>query len=170
MTGLDETKDVILELAAVVTDFDFNPLDQLHHVVLQHQSALDAMDDWCKKTHGGSGLSAKVKEGAPLAQVETELLTLIDKHFTSKDQVLLAGNSIGNDRRFIDKYMPRVAKRLHYRMIDVSSFKEIFRGKYGIKVKKKDTHRALDDIQESINELKTYLTYVTVANTNKPTK
>jgi len=170
MTGLDETKEVILELAALVTDLDFNALDQLHHVVFQPQDALDRMDDWCKKTHGESGLTAKVKDGTPLPQVETELLALMDKHFAAKEQVLLAGNSIGNDRRFIDEYMTQVSKRLHYRMIDVSSFKEIFRLKYGIKFEKKNHHRAVDDILESIDELKAYLAYVQVGNTNTPTK
>lgn len=160
MTGLDETKDVILEIAAIVTDLDFNGLDQLHHVVFQPPEALDRMDDWCKKTHGESGLTAKVKDGMTLTLVESELLALIDRHFTAEEKVVLCGNSIGNDRRFIDKYMPAVAKRLHYRMVDVSSFKEIFRDKYGIKVEKKETHRALDDIHESIAELKTYLAYV----------
>ena len=170
MTGLDETKDVILELAAIVTDLDFNVLDQLHHVVFQPQEILDGMDDWCKKTHGDSGLTAKVRDGTPLATVESELLALMAKHFDAKEPILLAGNSIGNDRRFIDKYMPEAAKRLHYRMIDVSSFKEIFRQKYGVKVEKKNHHRAVDDILESINELKTYLGYVTVGNTNTPTQ
>lgn len=162
MTGLDEARDVILEIAAIVTDLDFNGLDQLHHVVFQPQEALDRMDDWCKKTHGDSGLAAKVKDGVALSLVESELLALIGRHFAADDKTVLCGNSIGNDRRFIDKYMPNVAKRLHYRMVDVSSFKEIFRDKYGIKVEKKETHRALDDIHESINELKTYLAYVKI--------
>lgn len=170
MTGLDETKDVILELAAVVTDLDFNILDQLHHVVFQPQESLETMDDWCKKTHRDSGLSAKVKDGTPIMRVETEILALMDKHFDAKEQILLAGNSISNDRRFIDKYLLKAAKRLHYRMIDVSSFKEIFRQKYGIKFEKKNHHRAVDDIFESINELKTYLSYVTIGKTSTPTK
>lgn len=174
MTGLDEKVHVILEVAAVVTDLDFNPLEEFHRIVHQPQEELDKMDDWCRKTHGKSGLTEQVKTGTSVAEVEHEILDLIGRHFKPaskpEDRIVLCGNSIGNDRRFIDKYLPRVAKRLHYRMIDVSSFKEIFREKYGIKVKKKDAHRALDDIQESIGELKTYLSYVTVANTNKPTK
>lgn len=161
MTGLDDTKDVILEVAALVTDHDFNALDSLDRVVHQPQSALDGMDDWCKKTHGASGLTEKVKTGAPLADVEKELIALADKYFPKKDdRIVLCGNSIGNDRRFIDRYMPAFAKKLHYRLIDVSSFKEIFRTKYGVKFEKKNAHRALDDILESINELKAYLSYV----------
>jgi oligoribonuclease len=135
MTGLDDAKDVILEVAAAVTDLDFNVLEELDRVVRQPQEALDRMDDWCKKTHGASGLTEKVKTiGEPLEKVEAELIALLDRHFPKKeDKVVLAGNSVGNDRRFIDRYLPAFAKRLHYRLIDVSSFKEVFRQKYGVK-------------------------------------
>ena len=161
MTGLDEKVDVILEAAAVVTDLDLNILEEYSRVVFQSQEALDRMDKWCRKTHGASGLTEAVKTGAPLGRVEEELLQIINRHFTAKEEVVLSGNSVGNDRRFIDKYMPKIAKRLHYRLIDVSSFKEVFREKYGIDVKKSENHRALEDIRESIAELKTYLGYVT---------
>lgn len=160
MTGLDDAKDVILEVAALVTDHDFVSLDSLDRVVYQPPEALALMDDWCKKTHGASGLTEKVKTGAPLADVEKELIALADKYYKKDDRIVLCGNSVGNDRRFIDRYMPDFAKRLHYRLIDVSSFKEIFRTKYGVKFEKKNAHRALDDILESINELKCYLSYV----------
>lgn len=162
MTGLDDAKDSILEVAGVVTDHDFKTLEEFDRVVFQPSEVLDGMNAWCKETHGKSGLTAKVKDGLPLAKVEAELLALINRHYKSEERIVLCGNSVGNDRRFIDRYMPEVAKRLHYRLIDVSSFKEIFREKYGIKVEKKDRHRALADIQESINELKTYLSYVKV--------
>ena len=162
MTGLDEKTHVILEAAAVVTDLDFQPLDRFHRIVLQPQEELDKMDAWCRKTHGKSGLTEQVKTGAPIAEVERALLAFASRHFKPEDRIVLCGNSIGNDRRFLETYTPEFAKKLHYRMIDVSSFKEIFREKYGIKVQKKETHRALDDIQESINELKTYLSYVRV--------
>ena len=162
MTGLDETKDSILEVAVLVTDLDFNVVEEYDRVVFQTLDILESMNAWCKKTHGESGLTTKVKDGMALPQVESEMLALINRHFKPEDKVVLCGNSIGNDRRFVDKYLPGVAKRLHYRMVDVSSFKEIFRDKFGIKVKKKETHRALDDIQESIDELKTYLKYVQV--------
>ena len=74
--------------------------------------------------------------------------------------MVLVGNSVGNDRRFIDRFMPEVAKRLHYRLIDVSSFKEVFRNKYGLSFQKKNAHRAVGDILESIHELKFYLSFV----------
>jgi len=162
MTGLDDTQDVILEVAAAVTDLEFKILEEYDRVVHQPQEALDRMDDWCKKTHGASGLTAKVKMGTALGEVEKELIALLDRHFPKKeDKVVLCGNSVGNDRRFIDRYLPGFAKRLHYRLIDVSSFKEIFRQKYGLKYEKKNAHRALGDIHESIAELKTYLSHVT---------
>jgi oligoribonuclease len=119
------------------------------------------MNDWCKEHHGKSGLTAKVPHGKPIAEVEAALLALAEKHFPGKDvRPVLAGNSIGNDKRFVDAYMKKLSAKLHYRMVDVSSFKEVFRERYGFKVDKKGAHRALDDIQESITELKTYLSHV----------
>jgi oligoribonuclease len=165
MTGLDENVDTILEAAIVITDYDFNILEQYQKVVYQPQDVLDRMNDWCKKTHGESGLTAAVPNGTPLAQVEKEVLGLINKFYAPQERVVIVGNSVGNDRRFIDKYMPEVAKRLHYRLIDVSSFKEIYRDKYGLKFEKKNTHRAVDDILESVAELKFYLSFV---NPNAP--
>lgn len=160
MTGLDESVHVILEVAAVVTDLDFTPSAEYHRIVLQPPEKLALMDDWCVKTHGKSGLTQAVATGTPLETVERELLELAAAHYAPDERIVIAGNSIGNDRRFIDKYLPTFAKRLHYRMIDVSSFKEIFKDKYGIKYEKKDNHRAVEDIFESINELKAYLALV----------
>ena len=162
MTGLDDVKDVILEVAAVITDTDLKPIEEFHRVVQQPQAALDGMDDWCKRTHGASGLTAAVPGGTPLAEVETELLTFVNKYFPATERVILVGNSIGNDKRFIDRYMLNLAARLHYRVIDVSSFKEVFKEKWGVQVNKKNAHRAVDDIHESIKELETYLSYVKV--------
>lgn len=160
MTGLDESVDHILEVALVLTDRELRPLEQYHRVVYQPPEVLEGMNDWCKKTHGASGLTAAVPQGTPLAQVEKELLALLDRHYSATDRVVLAGNSVGNDRRFIDKYMPEFAKRLHYRLIDVSSFKEVFREMYRLSFHKQNAHRAVDDIFESIRELKFYLSYV----------
>ncbi len=160
MTGLDEVRDSILEVAAIVTDLDFKPVETFHQIVFQPLSVLEAMSAWCKKTHGESGLTAAVAKGTPLADVERELLRLLERHFDPKERVVLCGNSVGNDRRFIDRYLPETSKRLHYRLIDVSSFKEVFREKYGVKFEKKSTHRAVDDILESIRELQHYLSFV----------
>lgn len=163
MTGLDENIHHILEVAAAVTDLELNVLETLSEVVYQPADVLSLMDDWCVKTHGKSGLTAAVPNGKPPAQVEKLLLELIERHFKKKDdRIVLAGNSISNDRRFIDKYWKGFAARLHYRMVDVSSFKEIFRERFGITFKKQNQHRAVDDIHESISELKTYLSYVKI--------
>jgi oligoribonuclease len=162
MTGLDEQKDSILEIAAVITTVDLKPIEEYHRVVFQSDEVLKNMNDWCKKTHGESGLTAAVPTGTPLPQVEKEMLALLGKHFATSDRIVLAGNSVGNDRRFIDRYLPELAKRLHYRLIDVSSFKEIFRERYGIHVNKGNAHRAVDDIHESIKELAHYLSFVQV--------
>lgn len=168
MTGLDEKTDRILEAAAIVTDHDFQTLDQMECVVYQPPEILEAMNDWCKKHHGESGLTEAVKTGIPLEEAEQRLIALADRHFKKNDPVVLCGNSVSNDRRFIDAWMPAFAKRLHYRLIDVSSLKEIFRTKYGFKYEKENKHRALDDIQESIAELKIYLSYVTSPTTKSP--
>jgi oligoribonuclease len=168
MTGLDEKVDTILEVAVLITDYDFNILEQYHRVVFQPQDVLDRMNDWCKRTHGESGLTAAVPTGMPLDQVEKELLVLINKYYAPQERVVIVGNSVGNDKRFIDQFMLEVSKRLHYRLIDVSSFKEIYRDKYGLKFEKKNTHRAVDDILESIAELKFYLSFVNPAAPQSP--
>lgn len=161
MTGLDDLKDHILEVAVVATDYDLNPIANHQNIVFQPPEVINGMNDWCKKHHGASGLTAAIPSGAPLEQVENELIDFIHLHFGKKaNKIVLAGNSIGNDRRFIDRYMPRFAARLHYRMVDVSSFKEVYRERYGIEFKKQDKHRAVDDIYESIAELRHYLSFV----------
>lgn len=144
----------------MVANDGFQILEEYHAVVRQPPEVLAAMDDWCTKTHGASGLTALVPAGKPEAQVEQELLALIGRHFKKEDAVVLAGNSIGQDRRFIDRWMPHLSSRLHYRMVDVSSFKEIFRSRYGVEVVKKRGHRAVDDIRESMAELQHYLSFV----------
>lgn len=162
MTGLDETKDVILELAAVVTNYALDIKEEYQQIVYQPKEVLDNMNDWCKEHHGKSGLTAAVPKGKPLEHVEKDVLDLIGRHFKRDERPVLAGNSIWNDRKFIDRYMPGLSKRLHYRMIDVSSFKEIYREQYGIKFEKANAHRAVGDIQESIKELKHYLAFVQI--------
>ena len=160
MTGLEVAKCRILEVAAVVTDGNFKPLEDYQTAVFQSAEVLDAMDAWCKENHGKSGLTALVAKGKPEAQVEKELIAMIDRHFGPKDRPILCGNSIGQDRKFIDAYMPELSKRLHYRMVDVTSLKIVFQDKFRISFEKKGTHRALDDIRESIAELNHYLSFV----------
>ena len=161
MTGLDVEKEVIIEAAAIVTDFDFKIIDQYHAVVKQDQKYIDQMDDWNKKHHGESGLTEKIVSGKSPSEVETDLCKMIDRNF-SKDRPMLAGNSISQDRLFIDKYFKVFASKLHYRILDVSSWKIIFNEKYNVKYQKQNTHRALEDIQASISELQFYLEKIKV--------
>jgi oligoribonuclease len=159
MTGLDDKTCKIPEVAVVVTDLDLKPSGGDSAVVAQPPEALASMDEWCTKTHRESGLTAEVATGTPIGEVEKRMIEIAKSHF-GKERVVLCGNSIFQDRKFIDRYMPAFAKLLHYRLIDISSFKEIFRNKYGIEFEKKDTHRARVDIFESIAELNHYLSYV----------
>ena len=162
MTGLDVGESVIIELAAIVTNLEMVSLEEYHAVVCQPPDKLAMMDDWNRNTHGGSGLLARIPHGKPLAEVESDVLALIGRHFSREDRPVLAGNSIQQDRKFIEAYMHRLDQRLHYRMIDVSSFKQIFNHIYGVRFPKTGSHRALDDIYESIRELKHYLEHVKV--------
>lgn len=162
MSGLEVEKCRILEAAAIITDENFQPIESVEAIIYQQPEVLNAMDDWCKKTHGESGLTAAVAKGLPENEAEDRFIQLLDRHFSKDEKVVLCGNSIGQDRKFIDFYWKRFSTRLHYRMVDVSSFKVIFRNKFNIEYKKMGGHRALNDIQESIDELKTYLSYVKI--------
>jgi oligoribonuclease len=157
MTGLDPETCVILEVAAIATDPGLRPLGVFDEVVRQPDEVLAGMDDWNTRTHTASGLVGRVPHGKDLAEVETALLDFVGNHFEPTSPVVLCGNSIGQDRKFIDRYMPRLADRLHYRMIDVSSFKEMLHRRFGVEFKKAQRHRALDDIRESIAEMQHYL-------------
>ena len=162
MSGLDVNKEVVIEVACIVTDLNFRELECFETVVKQPQSYLDNMDAWNKEHHGKSGLTAKVPFGMEPDMVEAKLIDIIDKHFPEsktdlKKRPILAGNSIMQDRVFIDKYFKKLAARLHYRMVDVSSYKVIITNKFEIEYKKQNSHRALDDIRESIGELRFYL-------------
>lgn len=164
MTGLDVEKEVIIEVAALITDMNFNVLDSYEAVVNQPNTYLDKMDEWNKSHHSKSGLLAKIPRGAPPHEVEEALIALVKKHWPriekKEDKPVLAGNSIGQDRLFINKYLPEFGNLLHYRMLDVSSWKIIFNHKLNLKYEKKNNHRALDDIRESIEELKYYLSHI----------
>lgn len=161
MTGLDVEKEVVIEVAAIVTDVKLNPLEEYHAVVRQPQEYLDRMDDWNKRTHKASGLVDLIPTGKEQAEVENELMRLCEKHFDPKDRIILAGNSIGQDRLFVNKYFKKFAERLHYRMVDVTTFKIIFNNMFQISYAKKESkHRAIDDIHQSIAELKRYLEFV----------
>jgi oligoribonuclease len=170
MTGLDPEECVILEVAAVVTDAHLRRLDTLEAVVYQPEAVLAGMDEWNVRTHTKSGLLARVPSGRPLADVEADMCRLVSRYFGDEPAVL-AGNSIGQDRKFVDRYMPRLAARLHYRMLDVSSFKVMIGARWGLKYDKAQRHRAVEDIGESIDELAYYLGFFAVPSSEpKPNK
>ena len=165
MTGLDVRKEVIIEVALVITDIQLKPVDQYHSVVRQDGSFIDNMDEWNTKHHAMSGLSKQVPHGREAYKVEEDLLTLSREH-SPQDKIVLAGNSIAQDRLFICKYFTKFAQRLHHRMLDVSALKIVFRDVLKHEYEKPASHhRALDDVQASINELKEYLKYIQIPKT-----
>lgn len=158
MTGLDPEQDRILELAAIATSWDLKPLAEMTAVVKVSENLMKrrmAGEFWEKNAESRAGLMAQNKDGKSCKEVEQELLRFIDGHFGK--EVILAGNSIHQDRKFIDREWPAVAERLHYRMLDVSAWKVYFEGARGKKFVKRDMHRALDDIRGSIEELEWYV-------------
>jgi oligoribonuclease len=174
MTGLEPDRERIIEIATILTDGKLTEIAVGPELVL-HQSdeLLAAMDDWNKEHHGGSGLVDRVRASTITeADAEAQTIAFIDAHVAKKDRPVLAGNSIHQDRRFVRRYMPALEKRLHYRMVDVSTVKELARRWYpDIVVKqppKRETHRALDDIRESIDELRFYQQHVFVPRTAAP--
>ena len=158
MTGLNPATERIIEVAAIVTSIQHEELECYHKVIKQDSVFLDRMDKWNMKQHKKSGLYDQVPKGSPQKEVEQELISLVTKHFKG-DKAILAGNSIYQDRLFIKGHFKNLESKLHYRMLDVSSWKIIFESKR-IFYKKQNKHRALDDVRESIEELKYYLLYL----------
>ena len=160
MTGLDPEKERIIEIATIVTDAELNTLAE-GPVIAVHQNdeLLAQMDEWCTRTHGESGLTQRVKDSV-LGEREAELATIeFLRDYVDQGASPICGNSVGQDRRFLVKYMPELENYFHYRTLDVSTLKELARRwKPSIldDFKKKNTHLALDDIRESIEELKFY--------------
>jgi len=161
MTGLDLDVDEIVEIAVVVTDFELRPLDAGFQVVIKPDaSALAHMNEFVTKMHTSSGLLAEIPHGVSVADAEFQALEYIQRFVPLEGRAPLAGNTIGTDRMFLAKYMPRVDRWLHYRNVDVSSVKELSRRWFPrayIHAPAKDGgHRALADILESIRELAYY--------------
>lgn len=160
MTGLDPSEDRILEVAAIVTDWDFKEI--------AHFTAVKKVDEelierrmvgtfWESFPEVRAALLKQNEYGQVSATVEAALLAFIDEHFEADHPVLLAGNSIHQDRRFIENEWKQLNTRLHYRMLDVSAWKVVFEGKFSKKFAKPESHRALDDIRGSIEELEYYM-------------
>ncbi len=160
MTGLDPEKDLILEVAAEVTDFDFKTLGSYEAGLSQQREAvLELMQAniwWRDYPQNRDEFVHKLETGKASAMVEQDLIALVKEHFGDEPAVL-AGNSIHNDRKFIQKFWPELELKLHYRMLDVSAWKVLMQGKYDVVYEKKEVHRAFDDIQASIAELQHYL-------------
>jgi oligoribonuclease len=159
MTGLDPERDTIIEIATLVTDSELNIVAEGPELVIhQDPSRFDAMDDWNKEHHTKSGLWQKVVDSkVSLAEAEALTLAFLKQHVGVKESPL-AGNSVWQDRRFLLRYMPSIDAHLHYRLVDVSTVKELASRWYpNVKfAKPKGAHRALDDVRESLDELKFY--------------
>ncbi|MBT9605294.1 oligoribonuclease [Microbacterium sp.] len=161
MTGLDLAVDELVEIAIVVTDFELNVLDPGFQIVIKpDDSALANMGEFVTEMHRSSGLLDEIPNGVSLADAEFQALEYIQRFAPLEGKAPLAGNTIGTDRMFLAKYMPRVDRWLHYRNVDVSSVKELSRRWYPRAYfnapAKNGGHRALADILESIRELAYY--------------
>ncbi|HUC96423.1 MAG TPA: oligoribonuclease [Candidatus Saccharimonadales bacterium] len=162
MTGLSPTDDLILEVAAIATDWDFKELDAYHGTVKNKVSTIKERmaiysSFWDFQSDSKDALLKQNQDGKSIKIIEHELLEFIDKNFKVGVPVLLGGSSVHVDRRFIIDKWPKVDARLHYRMLDVSAWKVVFEGKYKEKFAKPNAHRALSDIRGSIAELQYYL-------------
>ncbi len=158
MTGLDPDAERIIEMATIITDGNLNPIKEGPEIVI-HQSdeILAKMDEWNTSHHGASGLVDRVRKSKVTESAAEDMtLSFVSQYVTKARLAPLAGNSIHQDRRFLERYMPRLNDYLHYRNIDVSTVKELAKRWYPEMrpYRKDNSHRALDDIRESISELR----------------
>ena len=161
MTGLDLTSDALIEIACIVTDGELKALDEGIDVVIKPPAeALDSMDEVVQQMHTTSGLLTELPAGLTLAEAQELVLAYVRQHVPESRKVPLCGNSIGTDRSFLARDMPELDDFLHYRMVDVSSIKELARRwyprAYFASPEKHGGHRALADIRDSIRELRYY--------------
>lgn len=161
MTGLDPIKDRICEVAAIATDMKLNEIATYEAVVKVDDELMKNRmtgDFWEQNPKSRDALIAQNQDGKPVKEVEQELLNFISKYCAK--ELYLAGNSVHQDRKFIEREMPKLNSKLHYRMLDVSAWKIYFENALHKKFIKPKNHRALDDINGSIEELKWYLTFI----------
>lgn len=160
MTGLEPETDRIIEIATIVTDKDLTILAEGPVIAIhQPQTCLDAMDEWCTRTHGESGLTKRVQQSTTTERQAEQATLEFLKQYVPAGVSPMCGNSIGQDRRFLVKYMPELCDYFHYRNIDVSTLKELarrWRPEVLTGLNKTGTHLALQDIRESIGELSHY--------------
>ena len=168
MTGLDPVADALVEIAALVTDYDLNVLGEGVDIIIKPpDEALAQMDDFVRDMHTSSGLLDQLAAGTTLADAEQQVVDYLSEHCPEGSRPPLAGNSVGTDRLFISRDMAKLDALLHYRVVDVSTIKELARrwfprAYYGAP-DKRGNHRALADIQESVEELRYYREAVFVA-------
>lgn len=164
MTGLNINSDTIVEIATIITDGQLNEIAQGPDLVIyQPEEVLDKMSDWVKNAHTRSGLIERIRTSTTtLEEAEQQTLEFIKEHCV-ENTGLLAGNSVWNDKFFLNRYMPSITGYLNYRIVDVTSVRELLVRWYPedpkLEFKKADKHRALIDIRESIEELRHYRTY-----------
>ena len=168
MTGLSLTNDALIEVAALVTDFELNQLgDGIDLVIKPSAEALEQMDDFVREMHTSSGLLEELADGITMAEAEEQVLAYVREWAPEAVKAPLGGNTVGTDRGFLARDMPELEAHLHYRVIDVSSIKELalrwFPRAYFASPKKAGGHRALADIRESIAELRYYREAIFVA-------
>jgi oligoribonuclease len=169
MTGLDIEKDALVEIAVLVTDSQLNILGEgIDLVIKTSQEKIDGMGEYVKKMHTDSGLINEIPNGVSMEHAEDQIMAYLNRYAPEAGKSPLAGNSVNFDRLFINRDMPKVAAHLHYRTVDVSSIKELARRWYP-KVyfaapKKDGNHRALGDIQDSIEELEYYRANIFIPN------
>ncbi|KAJ3375330.1 Oligoribonuclease, mitochondrial [Allomyces arbusculus] len=162
MTGLNLSRDFIIEIACIITDGRLNVVAEMPEIIIhQPASVLDGMDAWCTEHHGKSGLTAAVTASTiSMADAEARVLDFIQHYVPDKGVGVLAGNSVHADKQFLQKDMPRIVDHLSYRIVDVSTIKELasrwYPAKFQERPAKSLAHRALGDIRESIEELRWY--------------
>lgn len=161
MTGLAPDRDRILEVAAIITDWNFSELASFEsgvgHDENEVRELVEGNQFFAAYPQNKAAFLELVRKSPSEEEVESQLTALIDQHFGPDEPVLLGGNSIHTDRQFIRRWWPQLESRLHYRMLDVSAWKVLMMAKFGLEFEKQESHRALDDIRESIAELNYYL-------------
>ena len=161
MTGLDVTRDALIEVAVVITDADLNIVDPgIDVLITPPAEALEGMNDFVRQMHTSSGLLDELPSGTTMEDAQQQVLDYIRRFIPTPKKALLAGNSVGTDKMFLEANMPLVIDHLHYRLVDVSSIKELakrwYRKAFEEAPVKHGGHRALADILESIQELEYY--------------
>lgn len=160
MTGLNPSDDVILEVYAQITDFNFGKSKEFHQLISHNKQRVQSLmannNFWEEYPSNRDKFLSELKGGKPIEEIDDALADLIAQEF-GNELAVLAGNSIHMDRQFIREYLPKTESLLHYRMLDVSAWKIIMQAKYDVHYTKKEVHRAKDDVAESIAELENYL-------------